>query len=225
MDSTCVNPSQIYFGYDDMNVKEFKKETFENVQNVSTLDHSFNTNPKRGIQFDKFNCGIWVMMEMCNRKCGCNEAIGDKTIQQLKDYRLRLFTLMINVYKITQMDNANRWLFEWRKEKVLQNQKRWKKLFLQSFEPGFDYNRRWQQFDKSLVSDDDNVTSNKSAATDTKKNKRLLPSKNDMISSNNVRKKKRLRKKKVKELENRKEIAKKFTGIDIDKEILLGTCN
>ena len=206
MDSTCVNPSQIYFGYDDMNVKEFKKDTFDNVQNVSTLDHSFNTNPKRGIQFDQFNCGIWVLMEMCNRKCGRIEPVGAKTVQQLKEYRLRLFTLMINLYKITQVDNANRWLFEWRQEKVLKNKALWKKVFLQSFETDFDYNLRWQQFNKSLVSDDDNVSSNKSAATDTTTNKRLLPNKNDMISGTNVGKRKRFRK------------------IDIDEEKLLGTC-
>ena len=56
------------------------------------------------------------MMEICNRKCGYNESIGEKSTDQLRDYRLRLFTLMINVYKITQKDNVSKWLFEWRKK-------------------------------------------------------------------------------------------------------------
>ena len=70
-----------------------------------------------GMQFDDFNCGIWAMMEICNRKCGANDPIGNKTTAELKNYRLRLFTLMINIYEITQKNHVNNWLFEWKKKK------------------------------------------------------------------------------------------------------------
>ena len=35
---------------------------------------------------DLVNCGVWALMEMCNRKCGFNEQIGTRTIADLKQY-------------------------------------------------------------------------------------------------------------------------------------------
>ena len=112
MDSNGVNPSQIYLGYGDMHVKQFDKKKWDAKLLCSTLDHSSNNNPNRGIQHDGYNCGIWALMEICNRKCGSNEPIGNKTTDELKDYRLRIFTLMISIYKITQKNHENNWLFE-----------------------------------------------------------------------------------------------------------------
>ena len=118
MDSNGVNPSQIYFGYGDMHVKQFHKKNRDVKQPFSTLDHSSNNNPNSGIQHDGYNCRIWALMEICNRKYGSNEPIGIKTTAELKNYRLPLFTLMINIYEITQKTHENSWLFEWKENKV-----------------------------------------------------------------------------------------------------------
>ena len=99
--SLCgVNPSKIYFGYSDMHVKRFDKKKWDAKLPCSTLDHKSNFNPNRGIQNDAYNCGIWALIEICNRKCGANEPIGSKTTDELNNYRLRIFTLMITFTKL-----------------------------------------------------------------------------------------------------------------------------
>ena len=108
---------------------------------------------------------------MCSRKCGSNEPIGEKTPEELKNYRLRLFTLMINIYKITQNNHDNNWLFEWKENKVLKNAGIWQKLFIKSFKTDFDYNGRWANFQKHIGTDDANKQSKKPFTT----GKRKLP--------------------------------------------------
>ena len=79
-DSTGVKPGSIYFGYGDMQIKQFAKKKFKKDKTSSTLDHKGNVDPKRGHQKDGFNCGIWVLMEMFNRgHDGYTDVIGDRT--------------------------------------------------------------------------------------------------------------------------------------------------
>ena len=88
-DSTGVKPGNIYFGYGDMNINKFDKKEFEKDKPCSGLDHENNVNPNLGIQDDGFNCGIWVLMEMWNRRVdGNTDRIGPKSKEDLKGYRL-----------------------------------------------------------------------------------------------------------------------------------------
>ena len=110
-------------------------------------------------------------MEICNRKCGANEPIGSKTTVELNNYRLRIFTLMINIYEITQKNHDNNWLFEWKENKVLKNATIWKRVFIESFKTDFDYNGRWANFQKHIGTDDANKQSKKPST----QGKRKLP--------------------------------------------------
>ena len=91
----------------------------------------------------------------------------------------------------------NKWLFEWRKNKVMRNTTLWRKLFIQSFETDFDYNCRWPKFEKSIGSDNDKVKSKKPLAKDAKRKKRGLPNANDVKGGIVETRKKRLIKKKL----------------------------
>ena len=55
---------------------------------------------------------------MFNRESGVNEQISTITIEDLKQYRLRIFNLIMHIYSLTQKDNENNWLFEWKEHKV-----------------------------------------------------------------------------------------------------------
>ena len=86
----------------------------------SSLDHDSNLNPNKGIQYYGFNYGIWVLMEMCNIGVdGYTDGIDQRSVEDLKGYRLRLFNYLIQIYEVTQVDNENNWLFEWKENKVL----------------------------------------------------------------------------------------------------------
>ena len=71
-------------------------------------------------------------MEMCNRKCGGNEQIGCRTIEELRKYRLRIFTLIINIYELTQKNHENNWLFEWKEHNVRNIAGACRRLFISS---------------------------------------------------------------------------------------------
>ena len=82
-------------------------------------------------------------MEMFNRESGVNEPIGTRTLEDLKQHQLRIFNLMIHIYSITQKDNENNWLFEWKEHNGLQNEKSWRTIFIKSLGTNFDFNKRW----------------------------------------------------------------------------------
>ena len=108
-------------------------------QPFSTLDHKSNLHPTRGIQHGDYNCGV-ELMEICNWTCGGNEQIGYRTIDELKNHRLRIFTVIINIYELTQKNHENNWLFEWKENNVQNNAGAWRRLFISSIGTDFDYN-------------------------------------------------------------------------------------
>lgn len=57
-DSHGVNPSSIYVGYGDTNVKRFAKKELDKNEHISTLDQYTNLDPNCGLQYDNFKCGI-----------------------------------------------------------------------------------------------------------------------------------------------------------------------
>ena len=86
---------------------------------------------------------------MLNRQSGVVEPIVTRTIEDLKQYRLRIFNLIIHIYSLTQKDNENNWLFEWKEHKVWKNEKALRRIFIKSIGTDFDYNSRWLEMPHS----------------------------------------------------------------------------
>lgn len=61
-----------------------------------------------------------------------------------------MFHLIINIYELTQKDNENDWLFEWKENKVLNIPIRWRIFFMKSL--GNDFNSRWSKTPKKIDS-------------------------------------------------------------------------
>ena len=159
-------------------------------------------------------------MEMWNRTSGNKEPIGPRTIDQLKQYRLRLFNLIISIYSITQKDNDNNWLFECKEHKVRSCKKTWRAIFVKSLGKDFDFNKRWLEMPKERVTGGTSSSSKKG----TRPPKRKLPNKRDYKGGKKeMAKNKKIFDKAAKE-EKRKMIAAAFPGINIEIALKNGPC-
>ena len=94
-----------HHGWNDMHIKGFHLAATSDGVELSSLDHDATGCEGMGLQSDAYNCGVWALMELFNRKKGFNTPIGVKTEDELNDYRLKLFNLLIHIYELHEIDN------------------------------------------------------------------------------------------------------------------------
>ena len=104
---------EAHLDWNDMHINGFslaESAGLSNGHEESSLDHDSNTCVGIGFQSDGYNCGVWKIMELFNCKDGCTKPVGIKTEMESNDYRLKLFNLLIHIYRLHEMDND--WLFK-----------------------------------------------------------------------------------------------------------------
>ena len=133
---------------------------------------------------------------------------------------MRIFNLIINIYSITQKDNENNWLFEWKEHKVRKCEKTWKRIFIASLGTDFDFNKRWLDMPKEIVTGGTSSSAKKA----TRPAKRKLPNARDYKGGKKeMDKNKKIFDKAAKE-EKRKLIASYFPRIDFETALKNGPC-
>ena len=185
-----------FFSSNDLNHDSFTLEKNDKSLVCSSLDHSKNNDPNLGKQHDRSNCGIWVLLEMFNRiDDGYKIALGDRSFDQLETFRKYLFTLLIRLYQI--MVEENYWEYDWESKHVVNDTKKWMKIFASSIDDGSVFNNRWDLMKNDANTPPDKETASKKKSSKKKKKGTKNKRKGSLGAKEDARRKKRNKKRRL----------------------------